>query len=127
VPSYDVECPAHGVHEVTGRITEVHARGDAALACGECDGPVRMLVLSVMPSRIDDQENVGDNRTDSTRGVNLGLPGRDIPLGRDATGKERYGYQPITGNELGSNRRAQEYARSHGLTPLDNGRWRSTP
>ena len=64
--------------------------------------------------------NAGSERTDSTRGVNLGLPGVTTDLGNGQSS-----YRSITANEVSSNRSAHEYAKRNGLTPSDSGRFRT--
>lgn len=108
------------------RISDVAAFGHGILACpvGAC--PVSIVVRDVQSARIDDSENIGSERTDATRGFNLGLPGVETVVGKRPDGKPKTEYRPIHSNEFGSNRSVQEYARSHGLTPLDKGRFRSS-
>jgi len=126
VPTYDGLCPDHGVTETVALCSSVHRFGDLALSCAVCAGPVRQVITTVQGARIDDQENVGSERRDSTAGLNLGLPGRFVSIGRDRSGKERYDYVPRSGAEVGSNKRAREIAKAHNLTPLDSGRYRSS-
>jgi hypothetical protein len=110
MPSYDAECAVHGIVEVVARMRD-------RLYCPRCGREVEKRFLVCQGARIDDMINVGAGRRDSTAGVNLGLPG--------VTDKDGE-YRGITGNELGSNRRAKERAKAHDLTPLDGGRYRST-
>lgn len=129
MPLYDVRCPDHGITEIQRLISEVRTLGAAAFACGVCNGPA---VQHFGPehahhARIDDAENIGMERTDErTHGVNLGLPGRAVSLGKDEQGRERYGYEPIRSSDLSSNAAIRDYAKSQGLTPADGGRYRTT-
>ncbi len=62
---------------------------------------------------------------DGTNRFNLGLRGVETSLGRDASGKERLAYRPISNAEVGSNQNARELAARHNLTPIESGRYRS--
>lgn len=77
-----------------------------------------------MGIRVEDSENIGSERTDWTAGFNMGLPGKKVPLGRDASGKERFGYRPYRSGEL-NNAQIREVAKANNLTPLERGRYRT--
>lgn len=56
---------------------------------------------------------------DGTAGFNLALPGVDREVGRRKNGKAALEYRPITHNELGTRRAREDYARRHGLEPVN--------
>lgn len=92
-------------------------------ACPRCAGSQSAYLFGI---RIDDAENIGADRRDPrTRGVNLGLPGVAETIGHRKDGKPITRYRPIASAELSSNRKLRDYAKAHGLTPADEGRYRS--
>ena len=111
MPRYDIKCPSHGVVEI------VRAMSDNSPYRCECGAEARVVITSVMPARIDDQVNVGTERREQ-HGMNLGLPGVTDSNGR---------YRAISSNEVGSNRNAKELAKRANLSPIEGGRYRSTP
>ena len=123
---YDAVCSTHGEHEVRARISDVFARGDDALACATCGGPVKQIIKSVQRSRIDDSENVGAERSDGTKGMMLGFPGVETVVGRRENGKDATEYRPVFASEMPTRRSQLEYAKRHGLSPADNGRFRTS-
>ena len=125
---YDARCSVHGDFEAVAPIAEVFARGGAALACPEtaCDARVEIVITSVQRARIDDSENVGSERKDSTKGVILGLPGRETIVGQRANGKAAIEYRPMHASEMPTRRAQVDYAKRHGLSPADSGRYRTT-
>jgi hypothetical protein len=57
---------------------------------------------------------------DGTAGFNVGLPPVDTVIGHHPNGKPVIASRPVTHNELGSNRKRREYAKRHGLEPLES-------
>lgn len=115
MPRYDVKCPVHGVHEIVRPM-----RGGEPLRCEAEVDCAETVARHFAPgcfagARIDDMENAGSERTDASRGFNLGLPGVT----------ENGKYRARHSSEVGSNRQAREIARQHNLTPVDGGRYRS--
>jgi hypothetical protein len=51
---------------------------------------------------------------DGSASFNAGLPPIETPDG----------VRPVTNRELGNNRGVREYAKRHGIEPLNSGRWR---
>jgi hypothetical protein len=84
--------------------------------------------LTVPGVRIDaggEDSPIPERVADGTAHFNAGLPGIDKDVGTRPDGKRALEYRPITNHELGSNRNIKEYAKRHGLEPLDGGRYRS--
>jgi hypothetical protein len=129
VPRYDVDCPAHGVQEVFS-VPSIAISG--YVPCGICAGAARVVpVVNSGGVRIDaagddlTARNAPQRVADGSAKYNIGLKGVEVSLGRDASGKERRSYRPITNAEVGSNARAAELAKRQGLTPIDGARYRS--
>lgn len=85
----------------------------------------RIFTWDTLPGvRVEAMEDVGSERTDSTHGLNIGLPGENVSLGRDATGTERFGYRPRVASET-NGVKAREIAKANNLTPHDRARYRT--
>ena len=127
VPRYDARCETHGLFEVIRPISQASEPFACATpGCG-LEATQSFSPEHVHHARIDDMASVGHDRTDPrTRDVNLGLGGTYVTVGQRADGTAIKEYRPTTNAEASSNKRAREIARSQGLTPADNGRYRST-
>lgn len=89
------------------------------------DVPTRIFTRDFLPGvRVEAMEDVGSERTDSTRGLNIGLPGEKVSLGRDATGKERFDYRPRVASET-NGVKSREIAKANNLTPHERARYRT--
>lgn len=126
---YDVLCPTHGVREIYRKMN-----GDKPLACpvDNCpDEVARYFSADSLPScRIDaagEDISMDQRVRDGSAKFNLGLPGVSSSIGRDATGKAKVAYRPISNAEVGSNHNAREIAKRNNLTPVESGRYRTTP
>lgn len=56
---------------------------------------------------------------EGTAGINLGLRGFDVPVGKRPDGSVATEYRPITHNELPSFRKRREYAKQTGMTVIE--------
>jgi len=112
---YDVRCVSHGITEIVRRMS-----GDRPFTCAVCDGPAeRFFVPGTLPGvRVEAMEDVGSERGGDFGNVNLGLPGENVSLGRDSTGKERFGYRPRVASET-NGVKAREIAKANNLTSID--------
>ena len=136
MPFYDVECPRHGVHEIVRRIGEPLSCENAprvsrhSVRRQRCFHAVevRFSPESLPQARIDaggeDATDVPQRVRDGTSQFNLGLPGVERVIGERSTGKVALEYRPITNHELGSNAGVREYAKRHGLIPMERGKYR---
>jgi len=105
--------------------------GDKSVApfeCARAEAPDACPVCPTIKSSgglyfaVEAMEEIGMNRHDNTRGINMGLAGKFVSLGRDPkTGKEHFDYRPTTSAEANSVWNAHEPAQSQGLTPIDRG------
>ena len=93
-------------------------RADAVDVCPIC---AERHVESGHFFRVEDMESIGSDRVGVAHGVNMGLPGSFYDIGGG-----RKGYRPAyASSDANSVWKAREIAKAHGLTPLDQGRFRS--
>ena len=130
---YEIKCPTHGEMTVQEPIAEVMAalaHGWAPFSCAvalcEETCPQVFKPEYVHHARVEDMESIGSERKGIDRGVNLGLPGKFVEVGKHSNGKPRMAYEPTRSADASSIAKAKEIARRAGLTPADAGRFRST-
>lgn len=119
---YDVRCPEHGVQEVERSILLIAEPFRCPLS--DCGKAAEQIVCAPIGIRVEDMENAGSERGRDLGHINLGLPGRNVSLGRDASGKEHFAYRPVVSGET-SAWRAREICKEHNLTPIEGGRFRT--
>lgn len=129
MPAYDVRCDDCGVNEIIATPSEARA---GELRCGYCRKPSPQVFspANAPHARIDaggEDAAMSKRVQDGTAQFNMGLPGVETRVGTRADGKAKTEYRPITNRELGSNAGVREYAKRHGLTPIEGGRYRTTP
>lgn len=93
---------------------------DPEAICFFCDmeknGPAYSVFASIEVGS-EDSKDPGRVR-DGTASFNIGLPGVETVVGKRADGKPKLGYRPVSNNELSTNRARNEYAKRHGLVPM---------
>jgi len=122
VPIYPTRCPLHGDTEIFARMSDPRPFPCPVPACGL---PMTQVFHpeSLPHARIEvSGEDSTDPRrvADGTADVNAGLPGVDTVVGTRPDGKPKLEYRPITNNELRSKRGVAEYAKRHGLVPVES-------
>lgn len=75
--------------------------------------------------RIDDWENIGQERTDSTQGEIITLPTIPVSVGRDKNGRERFEQRTPTVADYPTRRAFLDAAKAAGLSPGDDNRYRT--
>ncbi len=122
-PMAILACDGRGVHDGKPWYATAESPATPEGRCPHCGGNGPEYLFGI---RIDDAENIGRERTDPrTAGVNLGLPGRSVVVGRKADGSAKMGYEPARSAEYNNNRKIRDHALANGLTPIDGGRYRS--
>jgi hypothetical protein len=116
-----VRCEFHGESEIFARMSDPRPFRCALAGCGL---PLTQVFhpATVPHARIEiSGEDSTDPRRvrDGTAGFNVGLPPIDTPVGTRADGKPKLSTRPVTHNELGTRRGTLEYAKRHGLEPIE--------
>ena len=130
---YEIKCPTHGemtVQEPIAKVMAALSNGWAPFHCPleECYQASAQVFKTehVHHARIEDMESIGRDRRGIDQGVNLGLPGKFVEIGKHQDGRPRMAYEPTRSADASSIAKAKEIARRAGLTPADTGRFRST-
>ncbi len=89
-----------------------------------CDRAATQVITAPIGFRIEDMENAGSERGGDLGHVNLGLPGENVSVGRDSSGKEHFDYRPRVSAET-SAWKAREICKENNLTPIEGSRYRT--
>lgn len=119
---YPVRCPVHGAQEVYRPISQF--REPFVCPEPECGREAAWIVTAPIGIRVEDMENAGSERGGDLGHINLGLPGENVSVGRDSSGKEHFEYRPRRSAEVNAHR-AREICKQNDLTPIEGARYRT--